>query len=313
MALDISALAAYTEEQNYPLIVQAITGEKTAGLMTVQPGVKSVSALNLLDSNAIFQEGRACSFTPSGDTTLTQRDITVGSIKVNEDICVKTLETIYIQTQLPTGAYYEEPSDIPFEVQWTNLKSKRIASQNEVALWQGSTLSGNTNLLHFDGFLRIIDVAAASVDGNPGAITVATGITAANVEGIMYDQAELMPEAVLNNPDLGIFCGLDTFRIWTRALTVSNLFHYTGENDNFELVVPGTNIRVYGVPGLTGTNRIISGSRSNFFIGTDLLNDAEDFRVWYSMDDDVVKFKAEWKLGTQLAYPGEVVQFTLVP
>ncbi len=46
-----------------------------------------------------------------------------------------------------------------------------------------------------------------------------------------------------------------------------------------DIMYPGTNVRVIAVPGLTGTNRIVSSYLGNFFYGTDLLSDEEQFSV----------------------------------
>ena len=78
-------------------------------------------------------------------------------------------------------------------------------------------------------------------------------------------------------------------------------------------MVPGTNVKVVAVKGLNGTSRLILSRQANLYIGTDLLNDAEQFSIFYSKDNDEVRFVAKLKIGTQLAFPEFVVEFTLVP
>jgi hypothetical protein len=79
MAFSIGTLANYTDEQRFPLIRKAVLSAKTATLLTLQAGVKSASAINILESDAIFQAD-GCGFNASGTTALTQRVITVGAI-----------------------------------------------------------------------------------------------------------------------------------------------------------------------------------------------------------------------------------------
>ena len=52
---------------------------------------------------------------------------------------------------------------------------------------------------------------------------------------------------------------------------------------------------------------------SNGYIGLDAISDEEELKVWYSQDDDLVKHSTRFRRGTQVAYPDEVVEFTLVP
>ena len=39
--------------------------------------------------------------------------------------------------------------------------------------------------------------------------------------------------------------------------------------------------------------------------------DSEEFRIFYSEDNDEVRFRAKWKMGVQFAFPEFVVFFTL--
>ena len=66
-----------------------------------------------------------------------------------------------------------------------------------------------------------------------------------------------------------------------------------------------------GVGGLSGTNRMFLSRLSNLFVGTDLANEEEEYRFWYSQDNDEVRFRATMKYGVQIAFPDQLVQFKL--
>jgi hypothetical protein len=308
MAFDVSGLTAYSDEQKLPLILKAQLGSKSASLFQLAPGIKSSQKLNLLDTTTVFQ-ANGCGFASSGTTTLSQRTLTVGDIKVNEELCPKTLASKWTQSQLKAGSMAEKQV-VPFEKEFTELKAAGIASALETAIWQGDTASGTANLSKFDGLIKLIDAAGTAVDGNVDAVLVATGITTTNVLTILQGVYSVIPTQVLDK-DPAIMVGWDTFRKLTIKLTNLNMFHYTGENTNGEITLPGTNTKVIALNGLNSTNRIFAGSLTNFFYGVDLLSDSEDFKMWYSEDDDVVKFKAEFRAGVQVAYPSEIVEFTL--
>jgi hypothetical protein len=319
MAFNVSALADYTEQNEALLVTSSVLGAKTASLIksagNVMVGVKSSETINIMDTDAIFQSGGSCGFNASGATTFSQRTVTVGKIKVNEALCPKDLEAKYLQKALPTGSMYDS---IPFEQEFSEKKAKRIASQLEIALWQGNTSSGNVNLNKFDGLNKLIDAASGVVDANVSAfisgapISSGTGITAANVVSIFDGVYRAIPASIVSEDDVTIFCGMDTFRTYTIALKNANLFHYQiNEKADNEFILPGTTIKVVAVQGLNGTNRIYAMRLSNLFLGTDLLNEEEKFEIFYAKEADQVRFVSEFKMGVNIAFPDEVVDFVL--
>jgi hypothetical protein len=290
------------------LVVKSLFGGKTAALLQaagqVQVGVKSAEALNILDSDVYFQAD-GCGYTASGNTTFSQRTITVGKIKVEETLCPKTLEAKWMQTQIAAGS----PEAVPFEEQIGNEKSSKIAKLLEVAMWQGDTATSNTNpnTNKFDGFVKIIGDATA-VDGNT---TSATAITTSNIEALVDDMYAATPADIADADDLVLFVGIDTFKKYTTALRASNLFHYAADSEGMEIMIPATNVKMVGVGGLNGTDKMYLGRISNFFVGTDLANEEEEYRFWYSQDNDEVRFRVTCKYGVQVAFPDQIVEFIL--
>lgn len=318
MAYDVSALANYTKENEQLLVTSSVFDAKTQQKISAQgnvlSGVKSSEQINRIDTDAVFQQGGVCGFTPSGTTAITQRAVVVGKIKVQEALCPKQLESKYTQKALAIGSKQES---IPFEEEYTGKKSARIAAQNEVAIWQGDTTSGNANLNKFDGLIKLIDAAPNEILSNTAAFTtggpilVADGITQANVIAIVDGIFKALPVAILNKPDTEIVCGWDVFRLYVLALREKNLFHYDAANTDGELVIPGTNIKLVALNGLNGTSRLFGFRWSNVFLGVDLLNEEDKFEIFYAKEAQEVRFDAEWKLGVNVAFPDEVVSFKL--
>ena len=309
MSFTVSSLAAYTNEQSTDLLVKALFSNKTAATMyaanQVQVGVKSAASLNILASTVYFQAD-GCGYNPSGVTTFTQRNITVGAVKVEETLCPKTLEAKWMQTQIMPGS----PTMVPFEEQIGNEKAAVIAQTLETAMWQGDTASGNPNLSRFDGFNKII-AAASPVLAN-SAPTTFTSITAANIDDILDQVYANIPAAVATKTDLVCFLGVDAYKLMLVNLKNANLFHYVADAaTEMEMVYPGTNMKLIAVGGLNGTNKLFAGSLSNFFLGTDLANEEEDVKMWYSLDNDEVRVRFTFAYGVQVAFPAEVVYFTL--
>jgi len=310
MAFNVTGLTNYVNEQSTDILVKSLFGSKTASVLQaagqVQVGVKSAEALNILDSTVYFQTD-GCGYTSSGSTTFSQRTITVGKIKVEEDLCPKTLEAKWMQTQIAAGS----PTAVPFEQAITESKASVIAKQLEVAMWQGDTATSNTNpnTNKFDGFNKIIDaVSASTVVGNTSS---ATAITTTNIEALVDDIYNALPADIAEADDLVLWVGIDTFKKYTTALRNSNLFHYAVEAEGLEMMIPGTNLKMIGTGGLNGSNRMYAGRLSNFFVGTDLANEEEEIRYWYSMDNDTVRFRMTCKYGVQIAFPDQICRFVL--
>ena len=309
MAFSVGSLANYTNEQSTDLLVKALFGSKTATLLQssnqVQVGVKSASALNILASTVFFQAD-GCGYLSSGTTTFTQRTITVGAVKVEETLCPKTLEAKWMQTQIMPGS----PTMIPFEEQIGNEKAAVIAQTLETAMWTGDSTSGNPNLSRFDGFNKLI-AAASPVLGNATPTTF-TSITNANIDDILDQIYANIPGAVASKTDLVCFLGVDAYKLMLVNLKNANLYHYVADAaTEMQMVYPGTNMTLIAVGGLNGTNKLVAGSLSNFYLGTDLANEEEDVKLWYSQDNDEVRFRLTFAYGVQVAFPGEVVYFTL--
>lgn len=314
MAFNVSALSAYTKENEKQLVFSSVLGSKTADLIKSQGnvllGVKSSEKIGIMDTDAFFQDGSSCGFNASGTTTFTQRSCTVGKIKVNEALCMKDLESKYLQKALPAGSMYTE---MIFAEDYSNRKAQKIASQLETALWQGDLTSGNGNLNKFDGLIALITAAGGSVVnantvGNHG--SVETSITSANVVAIMDSVYKAIPAQVVAADDIRIFVGMDVFRLYTIALKNANLFHYqVNEKADSEFFLPGTQVKVVALQGLNGTSKIVACRISNLFIGTDLLSEEERFEIFFARESDQIRYVAEFKMGVQFAFPDEIVKF----
>jgi len=316
MAFNVSSLADYTEQNEALLVTSSVLGAKTASLIksagNVMVGVKSSETINIMDTDAFFQAGGTCGFNASGTTSFTQRTVTVGKIAVMEAICPADLESKYLQKALPTGSMYDS---IPFEQEFSEKKAKRIASQIEIGLWNGNTGSANGNLNKFNGLIKLIADASASVAANDSAYISGgpvASITAANVIEVFDAVYKAIPATVVAEDDMTIFCGQDLFRTYTIALKNANQFHYSIDvKADSEFVLPGTLIKVVAVQGLNGSNKVYAMRLSNMFLGTDLLNEEEKFELFYAKEADIVRFVAKFKIGVNVAFPDEIAFFAL--
>ena len=316
MALSLGTLTSYTKQLVKPLLTSAVFEAKTQQLIKdggiVIPNAKSVVAIPLMDTDAVFGTD-SCSFDPSGTTTFTQRTITVGKIKVEEKICPKDLEAYFTQEALKAGSTYEDFGNADFQTAYLNKKNARIAAQLETAIWQGDiTGSGGANLNKFDGLQKLIAAGSpvnANVSGYTGVATITT-ITQSNVVAATEGIYKAIPAAVLAKGDVKIFVGNDWYRLLIMAYRALNLFSYNPQDANASsFILPATNVEVISTNGLNGTGDAYAIALSNIAMAVDLVDEENSYKMWYSEDNNDVRFRVAFKMGVNVAFTNECVSF----
>jgi hypothetical protein len=301
---DVSTITGYVSANEKQLLGKAVIGAKTASLLNLQTGVKGSAYLNLLTAAPTLQAG-ACGWNADGTTTVTRRQITTGSVKVNTPVCDKDLTGTFMQYGVKVAVGQKT---LPFEQDFIEQNIKSINKQMEEIIWQGDiTLTGSTHLKLADGFIKIIEAASGEVDA-----TVSGKTLLANTKDAIDAIVAAIPNEIMDRPDLAIFVGIDVYRKAIKAWQDANLFHYAPADLSgaFETVVPGTNIKLYGVHGLTSQNKAYASYLENMFLGTDMEGDSEKFMFWYSEDNSEFRLKVEFNLGVQVAFPDLVVKYT---
>jgi hypothetical protein len=222
------------------------------------------------------------------------------------------MEKKFIGHQL-VGSTHES---LPFESIIMKAVTDKISGNLEQVIWQGDTTDVfNTNLKRFDGLLKKLDA------GSPIYATAAGSVTKSNVIGIFDEVYELIPDELNNNSEkkMKSFTGWGVFKKLILALRDENNFHFDAGSaqSTGKLTMPGTGLEVQAFNGLNNIaggnddydDRIVCTYPSNLYYGTDLANEEEEAKVWYSNDDDVIKASIKWKSGTAIAYTTEVVTY----
>jgi hypothetical protein len=317
MALAFSGLTAYTKQEIKPLLTSAVFGAKTQQLIMangiVLTGVKSSVAIPIMDTDAVFQT-QDCSFSPSGTTTFSSKLITVGKVKLEEKLCVADLETYFTQQALRAGSTYEDFGTADFAKAYFDKKNMRIASQLETAIWQGDATGATANLNKFDGLQKLI-AAGSPVNANVSGFTGVTGspiatVNASNVVAATEGIYKAIPVAVLAKGDVKIFVGNDWYRLLIMAYRALNLFAYNPQDSNAEsFILPGTNVEIVSVNGLNTTGDAYAISLSNMALAVDLENEENNYKFWYSQDNNDLRYRVAFKIGTGIGFISETVSF----
>lgn len=296
---NVSALPNYVDQLRPELIAKAVIGAKSAGLFTLQTGIKGPTALNLISSSVVFGDGAACGWTESGATSLSQAVLTPRALKINMSICDKTLLAKWANYLVKVQANKLD-SDLPFEEYFIDDVIKNVKAGIEKMIYQGDTTGEG---VQFDGLLKILQAS-----GNTTIVT--TGASSVTSYNFIKQVAAQMPASILDRDDLVILVSMPMYLDYIQNLVSANLYHYNPGNGDNEYLLPGTNIRVIGVNGLNDTSSydyVIAGSLSNMFYGTNLEDGEEIFDLWYSKDNREFRLAIEFVAGVQVAFQNEIV------
>lgn len=311
---DLSGLTAYTEQNATALRLRAFFTSKSIRTFTVEQGYKGPTTLNKAAVALSLQAG-GCGWTTTSanSLTLTQRTLTPGKYKLNIPFCNDDLEAYFTRVYMPAGQAANENMPTEIEKVFMDGVTGNFGEIIETAIWQGDTGSGSANLNKFDGFNKILDVATSANSFNPS--TSAWSITTSFdiVDGVV----NAIPNEVIDKEDTMVFMSMSRFRQYLTRLRQLNLFHYNGNaavdgaTPTFEIIHPGTNVKIVALNGLNGTNRIWAGQASNFVIGVDDPFESTFMEMFYSKDNQELRFVLKGMMGVQVYYPEQIVRQVL--
>ena len=295
-SLTLHDLPEYIQQNSDELITKAVFSPMSANLFKVQTGVKSKTALNLLDTTVTFGDGSVCGFTNTVASTISQRYIVPGFIKVNAEYCDKDFLNTWMNHEVNMAA---GRSELPFQEYFVEDIERQIGKQLEIAIWQGDTTSNNANLNKFDGLVKIM-MADVPVSNKQTALQTDT------MYNRVWNVYNAIPEEVVF--DAVIYMNNANFRKLVKELVDLNMYHYERNIDeSMDIILPGTNTHVKAVNGLTGVDKIIACNPNHIVYGVDLQNDAEEYKMWFSEDTDTFRLKITFAAGVQIALPNEII------
>lgn len=300
MAYNVSGLSDFVKENENVLVKDAVLGTEggeTIPVISKALGIKGKERLHPLSIAPTLQASVGCGFNAQGSTTISEREIETAEMKINDQFCPSDLDGKFAEYQLTIDA--DKNADLPFEAEIMGEYVKGVNKEIEKLIWKGDKNSGDL----IDGFITIAENADSA-----STITGSTSVGASAYEAVKETLAlipeELMDEAV-------IFVGPAIFRAYQQDLVAANLYHYNvGDGDKNEMFIPGSSVKVRKASGLAGVSKLYATNPKNMVYGCDLLNAREEFKTWYSEDNDVVRVRAKWNAGVQTLFPDYVVLVT---
>lgn len=300
---DVSTIDAYNDESG-ALVAKAILEAQNLTMgVTLIPGIKSgvTYKLNKVDE-AITPKAAGCSFSATGATTLSQNDVKAVGFQVDNSYCPETLFPTYLSQRMKAGASQE---DFPESQFIADLVMKNIKAFNDELMWNGSVIGGDL----MDGWITLLTADATRVQE----VTINQGaMTTANVDDVVDNiYAKFVTEVpeLLTATDLVMVMAPEWFAAYTKQLRDANLFNYGTADTNFVsgVKIPGTNVTVKSLNGLSGTKNIVMTSAANLAVVIDGISDTDGLSMWYSKDNQEVRAVAKWALGVGYFYADQIV------
>lgn len=224
-------------------------------------------------------DSQGCGFEDTTDLVLIDVPISVTKKRMGLELCLDDLVNTTLEVHISSGAR-NESLDIEDALLAYFAQILRKNIQNYVF---ADSVDGILNKILTDG-------------------TAVTPTATSNL-GILMELFEALPADWKNsteaNPIIFISPNLMT---GVRSEIIASSAPITSSievvNNRFNL--PLTNAVVVATPYLTGTSSV-AGIQNYLFLGTDLESDFEDTRIWYSNDNETIRFSAQLYLGTAVA------------
>ena len=292
-SFNVSGLSAYVQENRDNILRKVILEGDTISKMAKQLGVKTKERLHYFSLAPVLQDGKGCGFSAEGATNITQKEIETAIFKVNDEWCNDDLLGKYAEYLVKFGAD-KNAENLAFEELIADELVKNINKEMEEQVWQGVVGTGSTDLI--DGLLTQAEADANTV----------TAATASSAYSAVKNVIMAIPEEILD--DAVVFVSPAIFRTLVFELLEMNNFHIAPEEiEKGEFYFPGTTIAIHKTVGLSGSKKIYASTWANMVYATDMMDDKEELRFWFSDDADLHRVKVKWNAGVATYFSDYVV------
>ena len=301
MSFNLSNLQTYVDESSQDLIYKSIleaTSIRLGGL-TIVPNCKSSLDLHVIESDLVV-EPSSCSFNDTDTTTFKKINLSVDALSIPRQFCLQELEDKFINLSIQPGSYNQ---DLPLEGRFVSEQQELVSQIIEKQLWQASKTTGTGNLSLSTGFLDIISASGS------GVIPQAIGTYSSTNAVDMIDTYILSLPDELFGKEVKLYMSPKNYQLYLTSSIKENLYHFSPEFDyKAGIRHRGSNVTIFPTPGLVGVdNKMVLCESKNLHFATDLESDPNNWIQWFSNDTQSLRFLIKYKIGTQIAFPEQVV------
>lgn len=283
-------VATYVNENTEPIYGKIVLDIPHLNRFSLQGNAKGGEvALNILTANPVLGDGTSCNV-ESGETTFSQRKMKIANYATNTEYCEYAMLPYWAGLKVKLGS----SDEVALAEAFTNAEVTKINKMLERNIWQGQISADK-----MDGILTIAEAEGVSAT-----------VTASDVYGKINELRLEAQGAGVDNVVVAV--GADKYYQFVDALVARNLYHFKSEaTDEMVTFFPGTNVEVWGIAGLNGTDKAIAFNPYNIHYGFD--EEAGVSNVKWVIDEvnDKAHLKTRFNAGIQIAFPNEVFYASL--
>ena len=281
-------LKNYLETNGTEVLTKALFNSESAKYFQIQTGVTAETPIIRLDSSITLADATSCGFEANGSDTFSNRLLSPKFLKVNKEICAKTLLKTWAHSDVRMNALGET---LPFEELLINNNINELAKVNERLIWEGKTSGGVGNMALMDGIITI-----ARADENTIKLEKGSDDLWTRVEKTWL---ALAPEVA---DKCTLFMSIANYKQLIVELMNKNMYHvfetYEGE---YRMTMPGTNLVIRGVSGIT-EDVLVCTPEDNLYLGVDGESDGETVDLYFDKSSRSFKFVVEYAYCVNYAF-----------
>ena len=254
-----------------PFVAPAILSADTIanGYCTVLDNVRYKTNLRKVSGGTV--EARTCDFAGNGSLDISDVQLVLSELQVNEEICNHELAQTWAAAQM-RGNYAGVPGD--YEQFLAQYVASRVAEDVEKNIWAGKYNSTNGGTTGGGAGTLFDSVLSAYVAGSGTHETLVSGaFTNTTIEARLESLVGDLPDALIGDPNTKIYMSRKSFQLY---------FQFLAANDNnpvlatqmakfylgYEIITPA------GFPDDT----LLASRVDNLYFGTNVLTDHVEAR-----------------------------------
>ena len=272
-----------------------------------------------LESSATIQASD-CGQNSVDETTFTQTNLEMVSIKIEGEFCPQKLEPYFLAQGLPAGQHYEGFN--PLEAQIVERTAQQIGRKMGIFPWYGPT--GADSVTYTESWMDQLRDATGVVAGST--TITSGGSTGADAAGAFNVVQTLIDKFLANADSAGEVYEQDAIQI-AMSPAVINLYFQNyrklfGDNtvvpameslaagSTVGFYHPGTLVRIVKQNALGITNDVVASRKGVLVLAFDLASDATSIKMWYDQTDDLIYWRLKAKIGTGIR---DLTSFNIKP
>lgn len=300
---DVSGLPDYVDEQNNELNMALVEDSQFISKCNVMTGVKGERAIEILSSTVTTQAASTCGWNASGGVVFTDVEVTNRRLKVQEAYCGEDLNGKWTQMKNAIGANLQDLTN-PFGDVIIAYKTKQLKKVMQDQILLGDTGSGDANLAHFDGLVKLWNA-----DGSLVEVPTNTTITSSNAFDNLKAIALAIPTELRSmGVNVEILCGEETAQacidqIWNDKDYNGTLAFDTNEAGELTFMLPTTTYTVRVLPQLNGTANIFAVPYNYIAVAVDGTSDEDGMSLEYATEAQELRLDVKYRLGVNYIFP----------